>query len=73
MYIWSPLLDPNGRTQLQAAKVRTLKPAFQKDGGTITAANSSSLNDGASAVVLFTAKKAKELGVKPLAKIICRH
>lgn len=51
-------------------KVPTLKSAF-KQGGRITAANSSSLNDGASALILMSAEKAKELGVKPLAKIIC--
>jgi acetyl-CoA C-acetyltransferase len=51
-------------------KVPTLKSAF-KQGGRITAANSSSLNDGASALILMSAERAKELGVKPLAKIIC--
>jgi len=51
-------------------KVAGLKPSFQKDG-TITPANASPLNDGASAVILMSAAKAQELGVKPLAKIIC--
>jgi acetyl-CoA C-acetyltransferase len=51
-------------------KVPTLRSAFKQDGR-ITAANSSSLNDGASALILMSAEKAKELGVKPLAKIIC--
>jgi len=50
-------------------KVPTLKSAF-KPGGSITAANSSSINDGASALILMSAEKAKELGIKPLAKII---
>ncbi|KIJ56723.1 hypothetical protein M422DRAFT_22881 [Sphaerobolus stellatus SS14] len=50
-------------------KVPTLKPSFQKDG-TITPANASPLNDGASAVILMSASKAQELGIKPLAKII---
>ncbi|KAF7355214.1 hypothetical protein MSAN_01437200 [Mycena sanguinolenta] len=50
-------------------KVPSLKSAF-KQGGSITAANSSPLNDGASALVLMSAEKAKELGIKPLAKII---
>jgi acetyl-CoA C-acetyltransferase len=50
-------------------KIATLKPAFQKDG-TITAANASKINDGAAAVVLMSKKKADELGVKPLVKII---
>jgi len=51
------------------AKIPTLKPAFQKDG-TVTAANASKLNDGASCVVLMSREKAEELGVKPLAKIL---
>lgn len=51
------------------SKVSTLKPAFDKSG-TITAANASSLNDGASALVLMDGEKAKELGLKPLARII---
>jgi len=50
-------------------KIPTLKPVFKKDG-TVTAANASSLNDGAAAVVLMSADKAAELGIKPLAKII---
>ncbi|MDI6778960.1 MAG: acetyl-CoA C-acetyltransferase [Bacteroidota bacterium] len=50
-------------------KIATLKPAFQKDG-TITAANASKINDGAAAVVLMSKKKAEELGIKPLVKII---
>jgi acetyl-CoA C-acetyltransferase len=50
-------------------KLKTLKPAFEKDG-TITAANASKLNDGASALVLMSEEKVKELGLKPLAKII---
>ncbi|MGI9026570.1 MAG: acetyl-CoA C-acetyltransferase, partial [Burkholderiaceae bacterium] len=45
-----------------------LRPAFSKDG-TVTAANASGLNDGAAAVVVMTAAKAKELGLKPLARI----
>lgn len=50
-------------------KMATLKPAFQKDG-TITAANASKINDGAAAVVLASGEKVKELGLKPLAKIV---
>jgi len=50
-------------------KIPSLKPSFQKDG-TITAANASNINDGAAAVVLMSGEKVKELGVKPLAKII---
>lgn len=50
-------------------KIPALKPVFQKDG-TVTAANASTLNDGAAALVLMSADKAKELGLKPLAKIL---
>ena len=53
-------------------KVPTLKSAF-KQGGVITAANSSPLSDGASALVLTSADKAKELGLTPLAKVICTY
>lgn len=50
-------------------KMPSLKAAFTKDG-TVTAANASTLNDGASALVLVSKEKAKELGLKPLAKIL---
>lgn len=50
-------------------KIPTLRPAFQKDG-TVTAANSSKINDGAAALVLMSAEKAKSLGLKPIARII---
>ena len=52
-------------------KVPELKPAFKKDG-TVTAANASSLNDGAAAVVLMSEAKAKELGLEPLARIVAQ-
>lgn len=55
--------------KLREDKVPTLKPSFQKDG-TITAANASNLNDGASALILISAEKAKELNLKPVAKIL---
>ena len=52
-------------------KVKSLSPVFVKDGsGTVTAANASSINDGASALVLMSKEKAEELGSKPLARII---
>lgn len=50
-------------------KIPTLKPAFQKEG-TVTAANASTMNDGAAALVLMSADKAKELGIKPIARIL---
>ncbi|MBK8876392.1 MAG: acetyl-CoA C-acyltransferase [Bacteroidetes bacterium] len=51
------------------SKIPSLKPAFQKDG-TVTAANASKLNDGASCVVLMSKEKALEMGIKPLARIV---
>jgi len=50
-------------------KVPALKPVFQKDG-TVTAANASTINDGAAALVVMSADKAKELGLKPIAKVL---
>ena len=50
-------------------KIPTLKPAFIKDG-TVTAANASSMNDGAAAMVLVSGEKLKELGLKPMARIV---
>lgn len=50
-------------------KIPTLKPAFLKEGGTITAANASKLNDGACSLLLMSAEKAQELGLKPIARI----
>jgi acetyl-CoA C-acetyltransferase len=54
--------------KLKPEKVATLKPAFGKEG-TVTAVNASKLNDGAAALVLVSAAKLKELGLKPIAKI----
>ncbi|MBP7109120.1 MAG: acetyl-CoA C-acyltransferase [Chitinophagaceae bacterium] len=50
-------------------KISALNPAFQKDG-TVTAANASTMNDGAAALVLMSKEKADELGLRPIAKII---
>jgi len=47
-----------------------LKPAFKPDGGVVTAANASGINDGAAALVLMSKKKALELGLKPLGKLV---
>ncbi|HIC39611.1 MAG TPA: acetyl-CoA C-acetyltransferase [Candidatus Marinimicrobia bacterium] len=52
-------------------KMKTLRPAFEKDG-TITAANASKINDGASAVLMMSSEKAEELGLKPIVKIIAQ-
>ena len=50
-------------------KIPALRPAFQKDG-TVTAANSSKINDGAAAVVIMSSEKAKALGLRPLARVV---
>ena len=51
-------------------KVAKLKPAFKKDGGTVTAANASGINDSAAAFVVMSQEKAEELGLKPMASIV---
>lgn len=58
-----------GPGKVKLDKIAGLKPAFKKDG-TITAASSSSINDGAAALVLSRASTAKELGAKPIARIV---
>ena len=50
-------------------KIPNLRPVFDKDG-TVTAANASTLNDGAAAILLMSSEKANKLGIKPLAKIL---
>ncbi len=62
-------VDEFPRAGTTAESLGTLKPAFKKEGGTVTAGNASGINDGAAAVMLMSAHKAKELGLKPLAKI----
>ncbi|RYU78052.1 acetyl-CoA C-acyltransferase [Hymenobacter persicinus] len=59
--------DDEEYLKVDFTKVAGLKPAFVKDGGTVTAANASTLNDGAAAVLLMSREKATELGVTPLA------
>jgi 3-oxoadipyl-CoA thiolase len=61
--------DEGPRTDTSLEKLSKLKPAF-RDGGTVTAGNSSSLNDGAAAILLASARKAAELGLKPLARVV---
>ena len=58
-----------GPAKAKLDKIASLKPAFKRDG-TITAASSSSINDGAAALVLMRESTAKELGCKPLARIV---
>jgi acetyl-CoA C-acetyltransferase len=61
--------DEHPRQGLTMEDLAKLKPAFVKDG-TVTAGNASSLNDGAAALVMMTLDKAKELGIKPLARVV---
>ncbi|MFD0825576.1 thiolase family protein [Neobacillus sp. M.A.Huq-85] len=60
--------DEHPRPDSSLEKLSKLKPIFE--GGTVTAGNASGVNDGASAVLLMSAEKAKELGLKPLAKYV---
>ena len=60
--------DEYPRAETTAEALAKLKPAFNKEG-TVTAGNSSGINDGAAAVVVMTESKAKQLGLKPLARI----
>ncbi|HYO77182.1 MAG TPA: acetyl-CoA C-acyltransferase [Thermoanaerobaculia bacterium] len=53
-------------------KMRTLKPAFMKDGGTVTAANASKINDGAAALIVTSADYAERQGLKPIARIVAQ-
>jgi acetyl-CoA C-acetyltransferase len=61
-------LEDEGPKNAKPEKIPTLKPVFKKDG-TVTAANASSLNDGAAALVLMSAEKAKTLGLSVLGRI----
>ncbi len=62
-------IDEGPRRDTSAEKLAALEPAFIK-GGTVTAGNSSPLNDGASAAVLMSAEKARDLGIQPLARVV---
>jgi len=53
-------------------KMGSLKPAFQKDGGTVTAANASKINDGAAALIVTSAEYADQNGLKPMARIVAQ-
>lgn len=59
-----------GPGSINTDKIPSLRTAFKKDGGTITAASSSSINDGAAALVLMRASQAAKLGVTPLARVL---
>lgn len=62
--------DEGPRKGVTAEGLSKLRPAFKKDGS-VTAGNASGINDGAAAVIVMSAEKAKELGVKPMARWIC--
>ncbi len=62
--------DEPVRPETTAESLAKLRPAFKKDGGTVTAGNAPGVNDGASALVVTTVEKAKELGIEPLARIV---
>lgn len=63
--------DESPREDASIEGLRALKAAFKKDG-TVTAGNAPGVNDGASAVVVMSASKAKELGLKPMARIVAQ-
>jgi 3-oxoadipyl-CoA thiolase len=62
--------DERPRRDTTMESLAKLKPAFAKEGGTVTAGNSSGLNDGAAALMLMSEEKARELNLKPLARIV---
>jgi acetyl-CoA C-acetyltransferase len=61
--------DEHPKADISVEELAKLKPAFKKDG-TVTAGNASSVNDGASALVIMSAEKADKLGLKPLARVL---
>ncbi len=62
--------DEHPRPDITLEKLAKLKPVFKKDG-TVTAGNSSGINDGSAGVMLMSLGKAQELGITPLARIVC--
>ena len=62
--------DEHPRANSTAEGLARLKPAFRPEGGTVTAGNSSGINDGASALLLVEAERARELGLRPLARVV---
>jgi len=62
--------DERPRRDTSLESLAKLKPAFRKEGGTVTAGNSSGLNDGAAALLLMSEEKANGLGLKPLARVL---
>jgi len=62
--------DERPRRDTSMDSLAKLRPAFAKEGGTVTAGNSSGLNDGAAALLLMSADKAKSLGLNPMARVV---
>ena len=62
--------DEHIRSETDIAQLSAMKPVFKRDGGTVTAGNASGLNDGAAALVLVEGKKAEQLGLAPLARLV---
>jgi len=62
--------EDEGPGRCDLTRIARLKPAFRKDGGTVTAANASSISDGAAALLLTGAATARKLGLPPLARIL---
>ena len=62
--------DERPRRDTSMEGLAKLRPAFKKEGGTVTAGNSSGLNDGAAAALLMSAEKARGLGLKPMARVV---
>jgi acetyl-CoA C-acetyltransferase len=62
--------DEHVRHDAKLEDMQTLKPAFKKDGGTVTAGNASGINDGAAAVVLASGEAVAKYGLKPMARLV---
>jgi 3-oxoadipyl-CoA thiolase len=62
--------DEHPRTDTSTEALGKLRPAFRRDGGSVTAGNSSGINDGASAVLLVEAGRARALGLQPMARVV---
>ena len=62
--------DERPRRDTSLESLAKLRPAFRKEGGTVTAGNSSGLNDGAAALLLVSKEKAESLGLKPMARLV---
>jgi 3-oxoadipyl-CoA thiolase len=63
-------VDERPRRDTTVESLAKLKPAFRKEGGTVTAGNSSGMNDGAASLLLMSAEKARELGFMPVARVV---